>query len=212
MKKVVVLTLIFVMIFSSTAMAKGKFTDMEGHWAKDTVEKMVEMGIANGVSDTKFDPEGSVTRAEFTALMVRAMDYEAVPYVGQSKDAAVSDLHTKNVPTMEDGGKTEGYEGMFNPNYSITHEEAVKLLVTVYEIVIGPMDPGALATIFDDYFEISKWARPYINKGVMIGVAQGFENQLEFKPLQKTTRAEAVVMIHNLMNAVKVSEKFEKAK
>ena len=189
--------------------AKDKFTDLQGHWAKDMIEDLAGMGIVEGTSETTYEPEGDVTRAEFAALMVRAMGYEAIPYEGQFSDVSADDWFAEDVASMANTEIIVGYEGMFNPNDNITHEEAVKICVAAYELKFGPMDPGALATIFDDYFEISDWAKPYINKGVMISVAQGFDNPLEFKPLERTTRAEAAVMIYHLKNAVEVSERFE---
>jgi len=37
------------------------------------------LGIAKGVGDNKFNPDGSVTRAEFVALLVRSLDVPVEP-------------------------------------------------------------------------------------------------------------------------------------
>ncbi len=49
------------------------FPDLAGHWAQDDVELMASKYVVKGLPDGRFHPEGRVTRAEFTALLVRAL-------------------------------------------------------------------------------------------------------------------------------------------
>ena len=48
-----------------------KFTDIQGHWAEDVIKTLAENGKVSGVGDGKFNPDGTVTRAEFLKM---AMD------------------------------------------------------------------------------------------------------------------------------------------
>ena len=49
------------------------FTDIQGHWAEDVIKTLAENGKykVSGVGDGKFNPDGTVTRAEFLKM---AMD------------------------------------------------------------------------------------------------------------------------------------------
>lgn len=47
------------------------FTDTNGHWAEETIEKMRELGIVGGYPDGTFQPGNPITRAEATVMMYR---------------------------------------------------------------------------------------------------------------------------------------------
>jgi len=56
--------------------ANAKFKDVNNnHWAKEDINKMSEVGVIKGKSDGKFDPNGTITRAEAATLMNRLMEH-----------------------------------------------------------------------------------------------------------------------------------------
>lgn len=56
----------------------SKFKDMQGHWAYGYVNIASELGIINGYTNGTFGPNNTVTYAEATAMIIRALDYESV--------------------------------------------------------------------------------------------------------------------------------------
>ena len=58
------------------------FSDIEGHWAKESIEKVYAEGIVNGYPDGTFRPDESITRAEavkmFNILFDRGADAESI--------------------------------------------------------------------------------------------------------------------------------------
>ena len=64
MKKVVAVTLILSSMTAVSASA-AEFNDIKGHWAEDVINELADKDIIHGVSDTEFNPDGTVTRAEF---------------------------------------------------------------------------------------------------------------------------------------------------
>ena len=58
-------------------------TDMDGHWAKDEVYRLIDRGIVNGIKSSTgeyiFEPERTVTRAEFAKMLAR---WEGNPQTG----------------------------------------------------------------------------------------------------------------------------------
>lgn len=75
MKKTKIL-LVFALIFSLCLGASAaSLTDISGHWAKDTIESMVEIGIIKGYSDGTFKPEQSVTKTEGLILLSRVCGF-----------------------------------------------------------------------------------------------------------------------------------------
>ncbi|MCH5210451.1 MAG: S-layer homology domain-containing protein [Oscillospiraceae bacterium] len=52
------------------------FNDISGHWAENVIKSLAAEGIVNGVGGGKFNPDGTVTRAEFLKM---AMDACEIP-------------------------------------------------------------------------------------------------------------------------------------
>ena len=50
------------------------FTDLKEDWYRYDVVKLYQAGITGGVTPTEFQPGGLVTREQFSAFLVRAMD------------------------------------------------------------------------------------------------------------------------------------------
>ena len=48
-------------------------TGVNAHKNQPAIEALAARGIIDGKSDGSFDPEGSMTRAEFAAIVVRAL-------------------------------------------------------------------------------------------------------------------------------------------
>lgn len=70
----IVISIAFV-IMIATLMTNAntvKFSDIQGHWAKNTIEWAVENGLAKGYEDGTFKPDKMVTEAEFITLLIRA--------------------------------------------------------------------------------------------------------------------------------------------
>lgn len=102
------------------------------------VETLNKMGVINGYEDGTFCPLQNVTRAEFTAMLMRTLNYGSV---GSTSAAAlpfsdVSDTDTSiswaipNINSAYGMGIINGYEdGTFRPNANVAFEEAVKMIV-----------------------------------------------------------------------------------
>jgi len=52
----------------------SKFTDLEGHWAKEVVERAHKLGLVAGKTEDKFAPNDNITRAEAVVLLMRLYD------------------------------------------------------------------------------------------------------------------------------------------
>src|SRR5690606_15798021 len=53
------------------------FNDLDGHWAKQEVGRAAGLGFVNGYTDSSFRPQNNVTRAEFTAMIARALELKS---------------------------------------------------------------------------------------------------------------------------------------
>ncbi len=59
--------------------ATSKFSDVEGHWASDTIAWAVEQDIVSGYLDGTFRPDLTVTEPEFLIMLLRAYPSIVMP-------------------------------------------------------------------------------------------------------------------------------------
>lgn len=72
------------------------FTDIEDHWAEQTINDMYQLNLLEGVSKSEFDPEDTVTRAEFLKFMMDAANiYGHYIREGECLDATIDDWYCK---------------------------------------------------------------------------------------------------------------------
>ncbi|MBR6701152.1 MAG: S-layer homology domain-containing protein [Firmicutes bacterium] len=51
-----------------------KYTDVEGHWAKDVLKRAFEDGILNGFDDNKMRPDDKITGAQMITIITRVLN------------------------------------------------------------------------------------------------------------------------------------------
>ncbi|MDT9722113.1 chitobiase/beta-hexosaminidase C-terminal domain-containing protein [Paenibacillus sp. ClWae2A] len=180
------------------------FVDVESHWAKDAVEDMASRMVINGVDATHYNPDAAITRAEFAAIMVRALGLPDQTGSAPFNDVSSSDWYVGAVAQAQQYGIIQGYEDdMFHPSQTITREEALVILeramrITGLEAKLPAATVDDALPIFKDAQHISPWANSAIAKGLQAGIITGRATE-EFAPKASITRAEVAVIIQRLM-------------
>ncbi|RJE89717.1 SpoIID/LytB domain-containing protein [Paenibacillus sp. 1011MAR3C5] len=174
------------------------FSDIGSHWAKASIEEAVKRGIVMGYEDGTFRPQAQVTRAQFITLLMRAFDGEisrsAAPAFKDSSD--IPDWAMASVKKAVAAGLITGYDdGTFRPGKAISRSEMTALIVRIAGL--EPIEDANLS--FSDSDSIGDWARGYIAAAVEAGLMQGKGNN-RFAPNDRTTRAEAVVLLLAWLN------------
>lgn len=176
-----------------------RMEDMDGHWAMDSVYRLIDRGIINGIKSANgkynFEPERTVTRAEFAKMLSLSEDY-----VQNDKDTDLSqfaddaEIQPWVRPYMKycskNGwikGKTTGKEVYMKPYDTITRAEAAAMISRA----LGFAEANKIVKAeFDDKAEIPGWAAGYIDSLLEKNLMQGYSDGT-FKPDKVLTRAEA---------------------
>ncbi|SFL93330.1 Cadherin-like beta sandwich domain-containing protein [Paenibacillus sp. 1_12] len=179
------------------------FADVQGHWAQTAVTDLASRIIVDGKSADRFEPDQSVTRAEFTAMVMRSLGLapqsRAIPY----GDVTASDWFGPIVAEASNYGLISGYEDQtFRPNLPISRAEATAILNKAWTIagmiaVSQPETEAALAAV-KDRSEIPAWAKEAFGSAVKLGLMQGYEDG-SVKPSRPITRAETAALLRNLL-------------
>ncbi len=182
------------------------FADITGHWAQGDVELLASKYIVNGIDDTRFAPDAGVTRAEFAALLVRAL---ALP-ASESAPLQFDDLSEKAwyydaVSRAYGAGLIDGYtESRFGPNDPVNREQMASMLVRAYALSIGKSGGDFAVTQdvkFTDEGHVSQWARSDVRAAyalqLMLGLPDG-----RFVPDKGATRAESAVAVKRMIDKI----------
>ncbi len=177
------------------------FQDLSGFdWAKEQVEVLVSKGIINGTSDTTFTPGKDITRADFLALLVRALELEA-DVASNFTDVTEADYYYEEVAIAKALGITNGDgTGHFNPKQSITRQDMMVLAARAMKVA-GKELPSAAAsdlTGYEDLASLADYAEESVASLVKEGLIQGDGSRLRL--LDHTTRAEVAVMVYRIYN------------
>ncbi|WP_338449599.1 S-layer homology domain-containing protein [Niallia oryzisoli] len=180
------------------------FQDVENHWSKDYINSMASKLIINGVDENHFEPNRSITRAEFAAIINRALGLKYEETDQSFTDVPETKWYYEPVLTSYKYGLIKGYqEGTFRPNDSITREQAMAIIAQAMKLteLKVTMDEKTAANVvgkFTDYQSIGDWATQSVAITVKNGVVDGFADN-SLKPKNQITRAEAAKMIHNTL-------------
>lgn len=177
------------------------FTDIANHWAKDVIILAAMKGVVGGYADYTFRPDQSLTRAQATAVVVRALDLKPKSNKMAFDDLAdYADRTKSDIQAAYDHGLMSGVDGHFMPNKPITRAQLALLLNRTYALAKGePYKPKALAP-FSDIHRFSKDTQWAISGLYELNIATG--DQGKFMPNAPTTRAQAAKMIVNAMQSI----------
>lgn len=166
-------------------------------WAAEQVNAAIAAGIVPESLRSQYTQ--ATTRAEFCALAVGL--YETVKGSEITERATFSDTDDVNVQKMAALGVVSGVgNGKFDPNGTLTREQAAAMLARLAEAVGKPLT--AQAPTFADSAAISAWASGAVGQvqgsGVMSGV--GGNN---FAPQDSYTREQSISTMLRLYELVK---------
>ena len=169
---------------------KGKFKDVpDSFWAAADIYTLREAGIIDGKTADEFDPEGQVTRAEFTKMIVKTFGVEAKDTKVEFADCGEDDWFTPFVVAAVEAGYVKGYSDTeFAPDRVISREEACAILGRAYAKAANS------ELSFTDKDSIDEYAQPYVALLVEMGFINGYEDGT-FRAQNHITRAEAAKII-----------------
>lgn len=190
----------------SVMLFEKSFADLAAHWAKNDVELMASRHVVNGRTDSRFDPEAAVTRAEFAAMIQRTLDLNENTSAGQTfADVPGDAWYAGAVTAAANAGIVKGLgDGTFKPEARITRQEMAVMIVRALELEgkVKALKRSELADSlmmqFADRANIADWAFEASATMVSESLLQG-RSAGEFAPKANSTRAEGATMIKRFM-------------
>lgn len=184
MRKVIIWLTITTLITSSISFAT--FSDMENHWAKETVDYLNGKNIIDGITKDTYAPENKLNKDAFIKLLMVTLhpeedytyeDYWAEKYIEKAIDFGYIDkANTYNVP--------------------ITRLEVVTIIHRAIGNVQG-LDPMP----FNDLGTLSTDDQRSIQTALELNIINGYPDN-SFRPHNFLSRAEAAVITYALRTVI----------
>ncbi|MDK2881404.1 MAG: hypothetical protein PWQ99_1179 [Clostridia bacterium] len=184
---------------------QNPFKDVTSHWARETIELMAMRLIARGISEDSFAPDQKLSRAQFAAFLVRALDVEEeTPQVRTFSDVPPDHWGYRAIEAAFREGLVAGTgAGRFEPERAIKREEMAVILAAVLKrngiaTALTDTQRDEVLKGYGDSDRISEWAKEGLAVCVSKGIIKG-RAEAALAPLGSATRAEAVVVLENLL-------------
>ena len=184
-------------------LASGKtFADIDGHPAQSAVEALAARSILNGKTETAFEPDAAVTRAEFAAITVRSL---GLPKVAEQPFADIlpGDWFYDSVGAAFAYGVVNGVsETAFDPMGTLTREQAAVMVARAASLcglpnTVTPRAARDILAAFTDYVTVSDWAAASVAFCYENGLWD--DSALEIRPGEPANRAEIAEMLYRLL-------------
>jgi len=181
-----------------------EFDDVEKHWAKDAINDMGSRLVVNGIGNNNYNPSSDITRAEFAAIIVRALGLEPGAGNNSFSDVSSKNWYCEYTETAASYGLILGYnDSSFGPNDKITREQAMAILARAMEITdletsVEDSEISSLLSSFADASDISGYAKNSVAISLETDIVNG-TSSTSIDPKDYVTRAEVAAMMQRLL-------------
>ena len=180
----------------------AQFADVKpaGNWAHSGIDFCVEQGLMNGMSAGRFDPDGTLTRAQLVTILYRVAGQPDVTTSGTFSDLTAN-WYKRAVEWAAANGIVNGYpDGTFRPDDPITREQIAAILYR--NSGSHRVDTDQLSG-FPDAGSVSRWAKDGLNWAVNEGLINGVKVQgtSYLQPQATATRAQIATIIMRYQSA-----------
>ncbi|MBE6928070.1 MAG: hypothetical protein E7467_06235 [Ruminococcaceae bacterium] len=147
-------------------------------WYHEYVHEVLNKGLMSGVSEYRFDPEGSMTRAMVVTVLYR-YNYEPQAKAPTFSDIEPYQWYTNAVSWAAENGIVGGVgNNRFDPSGNVTREQLAAILYRYTASMGNDCSAAADLSAFSDAVKVSPWAREAMQWAVAEGLINGSDGKL----------------------------------
>ena len=178
------------------------FMDVRNHLNQGAIEALAERGIITGKSENLFEPDATMTRAEFAAIVTRGLGLPERT-VTVFTDVETAAWFARAVGTAYYYEIITGTSATtFNPSGTITRQEAAVMVARAGRLcgIDTDLNDREILNIlaqFGDYRTAAYWAQEALAFCYREGILD--ESEFYIQPLAEITRGEIAEMLYQLL-------------
>ena len=183
------------------------FSDVKNHANQTAIEQLASRGIINGMGKGTFAPNKTMTRAEFAAIVTRALGLPAKDTKAFT-DVPSSKWYAGYIGTANISGIVNGVgSGKFNPDGTITRQEAAAMVARATKLcgLDTSMDAASVKDMlaqFGDYRGVASWAKEPLAFCYAANILD--QSDLNIEPTKAILRCEIAQMLYNMLTAAEL--------
>lgn len=183
--------------------ARMHFADLEGRSEQAAIEALADDFIISGKTDSEFEPDATLTRAELAQLLLQALRLEPAAEAAQFLDTQ-SHWSRGAVGAIVKAGIMAGSDtASFMPDKPVSRAELAATVVKCPSVKWPEYDPVLAAAACSDAADISDWARTGVYQCLSSGVLK-VKADGNFGPLDWSSRAEAALAVSAILDKSKI--------
>ena len=181
-----------------------ELSDINDHWAKDGILKMVQLGVVNGYEDKTFKPDNSISRAEFVKMLVMADVKNNPTELGKLNSFSGEHWAQKYIQYADEGSYSMPSTCKTDPDGEIQRHEIAQMLVMRDSIVNQTKMDTEKVIYYTHHFEDGNsysdalWNMLF---AYMNGLIKGYPDNT-LKMMNGATRAEAMVLLSRYLKLI----------
>ncbi|QOR66008.1 S-layer homology domain-containing protein [Cytobacillus suaedae] len=199
--KALFITSLFTLIFvfnTTQSLASTSFTDIEGSYAKDAIQELVEKGILSGSENGQFDPTGKINRQDFAIILAKSIQLDTTTVPAQATFSDVPPNHY-SYAYVEAAVKAALIDGIGEDKFGLDTHVTRENMATLFVKALGVDSTGYGDKLtFADKGQISSWAKDAVAYAVEAGLMKGDDNNL-FNPHQLAERQQVALVALNFI-------------
>ncbi|WP_164545486.1 endo-1,4-beta-xylanase [Paenibacillus albus] len=170
-------------------------------WAKQAIEAMAARDVIKGTSADSFSPADSIKRADFIALLVRALELKGTAAAGKGaaafSDVSPSAYYYNELSIAKELGIATGFgDNTFKPDSTITRQDMMVLAARALAASGKQVAASESLDAYSDASSVAAYAKASAAALVKAGIVIG--NSGKLSPDDSLTRAEAAVMLYRM--------------
>lgn len=152
---------------------------------KEAITALSTLSVIDGYEDGTFKPDGAITRAEFTKLIVFMLGLQSIEYTSYTFEDVDPTHWARNfIQTGYDRGIIAGFDdGTFKSEEPVTYAQALKMVVCT----LGYEQMAMLRTPTGD-----DWANLYIQQANDLGLTKNVANQAQYEGASRAVVAQVL--------------------
>ncbi|MGE6579024.1 S-layer homology domain-containing protein [Paenibacillus xylanexedens] len=161
------------------------FSDVSSHWSRDDVQDLASRLIVQGTGANVFAPDRSITRAEFTAVLLRGLGLHSPRSTEAASftDVKNGSWYEDEVQTAVSYGLISGYaDDSFRPNSEISRAEALTIVSRAMKLVglaqADASETTSLLSTYSDSAKVQAWAAEPVASVIKQELVQGADGKL----------------------------------
>ena len=193
-------SLLLGVLMMSMTVPSWAFSDTQQYWAQPAIDRVSNKSIVGGYPDGTFRPDGAITRAEFSAILIKAANLSPMP----ANQSPFMDVPTQHwafpaINAAKASGLVSGFPGgMFYPSRTISRVEALAMLANAAKLPLpSDAEVNQILTGYQDAASVPAWSRRAVAASLKAGMLNQFPNTAMVMPVNQASRGEVAAMVDN---------------